>query len=121
MKDSLQEKLDRLKVVRAAQPGPDCPDETQWRELAAGLLPEAKAKELVEHSTGCDACGLLLRQATEDFASEETAHETEQLSSLPTSQPQWQQAKALELAEQAKRAKRFVDWSFLSAWKPQVS
>jgi hypothetical protein len=34
------------------------------------LSPKSEEAALLEHSTRCDACGLLLRQATEDFAAE---------------------------------------------------
>jgi len=50
----------------AAPPGPDCPrdQDVDWYEIAAGLWPELKAKQLIVHAAFCDHCGPLLRQAT---------------------------------------------------------
>jgi len=122
MKDNFQEKLDQLKSGAGIRPGTECPSETEWLPLAAGLLPEAQANELIEHTTNCDVCSLLLRQATEDFAEEVTAGETEQLSSLSTSHPEWQQgfAQKLAKAEPKRSAPAMSWWSFL-AWKPRVA
>lgn len=46
--------------------GPDCPKENDvnWHEVAAGLWPELKARQLIMHAALCDHCGPLLRAAT---------------------------------------------------------
>jgi anti-sigma factor RsiW len=46
--------------------GPDCPkdQDVDWHEVAAGLWPELKAKQLIMHAALCDHCGPLLRAAT---------------------------------------------------------
>jgi len=51
---------------KAVLPGVDCPkdEDVDWHEVAAGLWPEAKAKQLIMHAAFCDDCGLLLRAAT---------------------------------------------------------
>lgn len=60
--------VNRLSMVtpRAAPPGRDCPkdDDVNWFELAAGLWPELKAAQLIQHAALCDHCGPMLRAAT---------------------------------------------------------
>jgi hypothetical protein len=53
-------------VSEAAPPGADCPNDkdVDWHEVAAGLWPELKAKQLIMHAALCDHCGPLLRAAT---------------------------------------------------------
>jgi anti-sigma factor RsiW len=53
-------------VSEAAPPGADCPNDrdVDWHEVAAGLWPELKAKQLITHAALCDHCGPLLRAAT---------------------------------------------------------
>lgn len=49
-----------------ATPGADCPKgkDVDWHEVAAGLWPEFKAKQLIMHAALCDQCGPQLRAAT---------------------------------------------------------
>jgi hypothetical protein len=63
-------------VEEAARPGRDCPkdSEVDWHEVAAGLWPELKVKQLIMHAARCEHCGPLLRAATsvdEDATAEE--------------------------------------------------
>jgi anti-sigma factor RsiW len=53
-------------VSGATPPGADCPkdEDVDWHEVAAGLWPELKAKQLIVHAALCDHCGPLLRAAT---------------------------------------------------------
>ncbi len=53
-------------VSETALPGADCPNDrdVSWHEVAAGLWPELKAKQLIMHAALCDHCGPLLRAAT---------------------------------------------------------
>jgi len=53
-------------VSEDAPPGADCPNDrdVNWHEVAAGLWPELKAKQLILHAALCDHCGPLLRAAT---------------------------------------------------------
>jgi len=53
-------------VSQAAPPGTECPNarDVEWHEVAAGLWPELKAKQLIMHAALCDHCGPLLRAAT---------------------------------------------------------
>jgi len=44
----------------------DCPkdEDVEWHEVAAGLCPELKARQLILHAALCDHCGPRLRAAT---------------------------------------------------------
>ena len=97
MHEDLQRRLGHLDAAETARPAPDCPLETAWWGVAAGQLPESQVAELLEHSTHCDACGLLLRQSIQDFAEEATEQEIECLAALPSAQQEWQQSLAQRL------------------------
>src|SRR5512135_1846889 len=53
-------------ISEAVPPGTHCPSEedVDWHEVAAGLWPELKARQLILHAALCDHCGPLLRAAT---------------------------------------------------------
>jgi anti-sigma factor RsiW len=59
-------RLSNVVVSEAVLPGADCPKDkdVDWLEVAAGLWPELKAKQLITHAALCDHCGPLLRAAT---------------------------------------------------------
>jgi anti-sigma factor RsiW len=58
--------LSHAAVSQAAPAGADCPKDidVDWHEVAAGLWPELRARQLIAHATLCDHCGPLLRAAT---------------------------------------------------------
>lgn len=58
-------RLSNVVVSEVALPGADCPKDkdVDWHEVAAGLWPELKAKQLIMHAALCDHCGPLLRAA----------------------------------------------------------
>lgn len=62
----LMNRSSNVVVSKVAPPGSDCPkdDDVDWHEVAAGLWPESKAKQLIMHAALCDHCGPLLRAAT---------------------------------------------------------
>ncbi len=62
----LVNRLSNVVVSEAAPPRADCPkdEDVDWHEVAAGLWPELKAKQLIMHAALCDHCGPLLRAAT---------------------------------------------------------
>jgi anti-sigma factor RsiW len=62
----LVSRFSNVDVSEAAPPGTDCPNESDvdWHEVAAGLWPELKARQLIMHAALCDHCGPLLRAAT---------------------------------------------------------
>ncbi len=45
--------------------GSDCPndEDIDWYEVAAGIWPESRARQLVMHASQCDHCGPMLRAA----------------------------------------------------------
>ncbi len=57
-------RFSNVAVSGAAPPGADCPRDIDWHEVAAGLWPELKAKQLIMHAAFCAYCGPLLRAAT---------------------------------------------------------
>lgn len=59
-------RLSNVAVSEVAPPGADCPkdEDIDWYEVAAGLWPDLKAKQLIMHAALCDHCGPLLRAAT---------------------------------------------------------
>ena len=97
MHEDLQRRLGQLDAAATARPAPDCPLETVWWGVAAGQLPDSQVTDLLEHSTHCDACGLLLRQAIQDFAEEVADQEIGCLTTLPSAQQEWQQSLAQRL------------------------
>ena len=97
MNDDFQQRLGQLKATGEARRSPECPSEIKWWDLAAGLVPESQAAELIDHSTRCDACGLLFRQATHEFADEATELETAQLAALTSAKEEWQRNLAQDL------------------------
>lgn len=102
--EDLERRLGQLKATGETRLGPDCPAETEWWRVAAGLLPESQAAELLEHAIRCDVCRSLLREATQDFAEEVTEQEIAQLSALPSAQEEWHRSLAQRLsAAQSKR------------------
>jgi CHAT domain-containing protein/cytochrome c-type biogenesis protein CcmH/NrfG len=89
---------EELKAPGEERGGPNCAEESTWWNVATGLLPESRAAELLEHSTRCDACALLFRQATEDLTDELTEQETTQIRALLSTQQEWQQSLAQRLS-----------------------
>src|SRR5215470_8629212 len=55
----------QLQIGTSAPGGGKCPKDgdVDWHEVAAGLWPELKAKQLLMHAAQCDHCGPLLRAA----------------------------------------------------------
>lgn len=84
--------MQRLSALRSS-PGqttkPECPAETVWLELAAGL-PVENSEYYLSHATQCDHCGTLLRNATDEFRSDLSAGEELTLLALESSHTEWQ-------------------------------
>jgi CHAT domain-containing protein/tetratricopeptide (TPR) repeat protein len=109
--------------LRQRQPGPrhaECPD-LDWTDLVAGLVPNAKAAQLVAHASRCDHCGPLLREAAEMLDDDASPEEEVALSTLKSAQPDWQRALARNLELNARRTDavpgdtRKIRW--LIAWR----
>jgi anti-sigma factor RsiW len=90
----LMDRSSNMVVSEVAPPGPDCPNDkdVDWHEVAAGMWPELKAKQLIMHAALCHHCGPLLRAAT-SVDDDPTSEEEELLAGLkapsrPDSVPQ---------------------------------
>jgi len=73
-----EEIAESLRRLAATAPGPrnaDCPAEAELVALAGGILPAERSEVLLEHVSGCEHCGPLLRQAVEDLTAEVTPEE----------------------------------------------
>ena len=85
--------------------------------MAAGLLPEAKTKELMKHAAQCGHCGPLLKNAAETLIDEATASEEALLASLSTSRPEWQRNMAATLRGRVQEGHETPSrWRALFAW-----
>jgi anti-sigma factor RsiW len=62
----LVNRFSNVVVSEAAPPGAECPKDkdVDWHEVAAGMWPELKARQLIMHAALCDHCGPRLRAAT---------------------------------------------------------
>jgi tetratricopeptide (TPR) repeat protein len=115
MREDIQRRLSPQEAANEELPGSGCPQETRWWDLAAGILPESDANQLLEHCVGCDACKLLIQRAMQDLSEEATETEGVYLSTLKSAQPEWQQLLAQELRTKrsnsggSRRAASFVD------------
>lgn len=91
--------IDRRELKATAAPAA-CPADVDWHEVAAGLWPEMKTRQLIAHAACCAHCGPRLRSAT-SIDDEPTAREKQFLAHLkapscPTAQPRQEVAAANE-------------------------
>jgi anti-sigma factor RsiW len=103
-------------VSKDAPPSSGCPkdEDVDWSEVAAGLWPELKAKQLIAHAALCDHCGPRLRAATSDDVP--TAHEAKMLVELASPSRPVAQAKHEPISQDTGRSpvwRRFLPWSVL--------
>ena len=101
----------RGKDSPAATQEPHCPTgkHVDWHEVAAGLWPELKARQLIMHAALCDECGPLLRRAT--FANDGAAQQKNQ--SCLAARPR--------LATNASRTSPQTDGAPLTFWRQIMS
>jgi anti-sigma factor RsiW len=101
-------------VSEAVPPGADCPkdEDVDWQEVAVGLWPELKAKQLILHAALCDHCGPLLRAAT-SLENEPAPNETKLLTQLKRpSRPESVRRRVLSLS---------APWQFMQWLVPAVA
>jgi tetratricopeptide (TPR) repeat protein len=98
MPDEEPNRLDRLAAGARTGPQSGCPGVEELAALAAGLAAEGQCDALLEHASGCDACGAILRELVEDFADERSEAETRMAESLESSKAEWQSAMARRMA-----------------------
>ncbi len=88
-------------------PGPDCPSEQDWLNVAAGLKNKEAERRLLDHAGTCARCAGILREAHVMFNSPLTPLEENNLSLLESSRPNEQHriAKVLKAASATQSAK----------------
>jgi CHAT domain-containing protein len=116
----------RMRAPNPSPPTRDCLEDAEWPKVAAGLLPDAKTRELMKHAAQCGHCGPLLKNAAEALVDETTPSEEAWLDSLPSARPEWRRnmAETLRGGARAKesdrgataRRKRASLWESLLAW-----
>jgi CHAT domain-containing protein/tetratricopeptide (TPR) repeat protein len=88
-----------------------------WLDVAAGLLPEAKTRELMKHAAQCVHCGPLLKNAAEAFVDEATPSEEALLASLQSARPEWRKNMATALQDSVRdRQPEPSWWRAIFAW-----
>jgi tetratricopeptide (TPR) repeat protein len=101
MHKSVQGKILGMRATNPTQPTPECIGDAEWLEVAAGLYPDAKTRELMKHAAQCGYCGPLLESAGEMLADETTPSEQKLLASLPSARPGWPKSMAETLRSRA--------------------
>jgi anti-sigma factor RsiW len=104
-------------VSKDAPPSSGCPkdEDVDWYEVAAGLWPELKAKQLIAHAALCDHCGPRLRAAT-SVDDDPTAHEEKMLAELEAPSRPVAKAEREPISPKPGRSpvwRRFRPWSVL--------
>ena len=92
---------------------PDCPPDIDWHEVAAGLWPEQRTRQLIAHAARCAHCGPFLRAAAS--ADEPTPQEEEFLLRLKApSRPAPSATRTPLPAKPSSRIwRRLIDWRIL--------
>jgi hypothetical protein len=93
--------LENLALLKPKKPGAKgliCPPDYVWLDIAAEIFDQDAENDL-SHAAQCDHCGLLLRQAKEDFANELTSEEETIIADLPSSHTAWQRRLAVMLQD----------------------
>jgi CHAT domain-containing protein len=91
--------MDRLELLRAdeaSSPGPQCPPDEVWTEIAAGVS-DTGAENYLTHAAHCDHCGPLLRWAVADMGGDLTPEEEARIAVLKSSDAAWQKDLAANL------------------------
>jgi CHAT domain-containing protein/tetratricopeptide (TPR) repeat protein len=107
----------RMRAPNPSPPTPDCMGGAEWLEVAAGLLPEAKTRELMKHAAQCGHCGPLLKNAAEALVDEATPSEEALLASLQSARPEWRKNMAATLHNSVRvRQPRSSWWKAVFVW-----
>ena len=85
----VQREISRMRVPNPSTATSECMGDAEWLEVAAGILPEAKTRELMNHAVQCGHCGPLLKNAAEALVDEATPSEEALLASLQSARPEW--------------------------------
>jgi len=107
----------RMRLPNPSPPTSECLGDAEWLEVAAGLLAEAKTKELMRHAAQCGHCGPLLKNAAEALLDEATPSEEALLASLESARPEWQKNMAVTLHNSVHdRQAKSVWWKAVFVW-----
>jgi CHAT domain-containing protein len=90
------EHLALLRIETPEGPDSDCPPDTVWFEIAAGINTQDSESHL-SHAVNCDHCGPMLKEAVADLADELTSEEDAQIAGLGSSNPAWQRRIAIRM------------------------
>ena len=104
--------LSELSVTEFVPPRDACPaaDDVEWHEVASGLWPEFKARQLIVHAATCVHCGPRLRAAT-NWNADPTPQEEQFLDSLdPPSRPTLRRVAQPSFARQPFLWKSRLQW-----------
>lgn len=93
-------RLARLKSAEPEAPGPQCPPDDLWIEVAGVATRDSEV--YLNHAANCDHCGPLLYQAVADLATELTPEEISTIESLSSATSGWQQELAARLSKPAR-------------------
>jgi CHAT domain-containing protein/tetratricopeptide (TPR) repeat protein len=102
--------ISRMRVPNPSLPTPECMGDAEWLEVAAGLLPEAKTRELMKHAAQCGHCGPLLKNAAESLVDEATPSEEALLESLQSARPEWRKNMAATLRDSVRNQQPASSW-----------
>jgi CHAT domain-containing protein/tetratricopeptide (TPR) repeat protein len=114
---SVHSEILRMRVPNPSPPTPECMGDAEWLEVATGLLPEAKTRELMKHAAQCGHCGPLLKNAAETIADAATPSEEALLASLGSARPEWRNNMAATLRDRVRvRQPKPSWWRVVFAW-----
>ena len=100
----------RMRVPNPSPPTPQCVGDIERLEAAAGLLPEAKTKELMKHAAQCGHCGPLLKKVAEALVDEATPSEEALLASLQSTRPEWRKNMVATLRDSVGQGQQKRPW-----------
>jgi CHAT domain-containing protein/tetratricopeptide (TPR) repeat protein len=107
----------RMRAPNPSPSTPECMGDAEWLEVAAGLMPEAKTRELMKHAAQCGHCGPLLKNAAEALVDEATPSEEALLASLQSAHPEWRKNMAATLHNSVRdRQLKSSWWKAVSVW-----
>jgi Flp pilus assembly protein TadD len=90
-------------------PSAGCPGYDEWEQVAAGLLPQLRAQELLRHASECDACGQQLKEIQECFSDELSAQERAEIAALPLTDRTNRLEFAAQLAAESRKPSPILD------------
>lgn len=94
-----------LRRAAVAERGPACPEDADWLQAAAGIMPQDDIQKRLEHAAQCEHCGPLLGEMAEDFADELSPEEQTLLAAARSSKSEWQRQLAARLSAESHPAR----------------